>query len=90
MANKKDPKKTEEKKIEVVEKKAEVTVLPVAPAVALPKAFYIEKEKGNWKLVICDVDGDKLINKKVKDSDNKALALEYFKIQFARHYYFGK
>jgi hypothetical protein len=63
--------------------------LPVVKPVKLARAFYIEKTNGVWKLVTADVDGDKLVNKQVKECDNKALSLENFKITFARHYYFG-
>ena len=86
MAIKKDTKKPEEKKSEVVTPIA----ASVIPPVKLPKAFYIEKEKGVWRLIIAEVDGDKIINKKIKECDNKALSLENFKIEFGRHYYFGK
>lgn len=55
----------------------------------IAKAFYIEKEKGMWRLVIADIQDDKVISKKVKECDNKALSLENFKIEFARLYYFG-
>lgn len=89
MANKKDTKKVEEKKIEPV-----AIVLapkpPVVKPISLPKAFYIEKTAGVWRFIIADVDGEKLVNKKVKDCDNKALSLEYFKIAFAKVYYFGQ
>lgn len=86
MAVKKDtPKKPEEKKAEVV-----APVKPIVPVVALPRAFYIEKTNGSWKLVTADVDGAQLVNRKEKDCDNKALSLENFKIQFAKYYYFGK
>lgn len=87
MAGKKDTKKVEEKKVEV---SAPIIQASTAKLTVLPKAFYIEKEKGIWRLVTADVDGDKLVNKKVKDCDNKALSLENFKIQFARFYYFGR
>jgi len=80
------------KEIKKPEEKIEAAVapkLPVAKPVKLPRAFFIEKTNGVWKLVTADVDGDKLVNKQVKECDNKALSLENFKIQFARHYYFG-
>jgi len=54
------------------------------------KAFYIEKENGSWNLVIADIQDDKIISKKVKVCDNKALSLENFKIRFAETYYFGQ
>jgi hypothetical protein len=82
MAGKKETKKTEEKKVEVT--------TPTKPIGPLPRAFYIEKIAGVWRFITADVDGDKLINKKVKDCDNKALSLEYYKLEFAKHYYFGR
>jgi len=83
----------EKKPVEVVVEKKETNVAqikPIVPEVKLSKAFYIEKTAGIWKLVIADVQGDKLINKVSKDSMNKAHALEDFKIKFAHTYYFGK
>jgi hypothetical protein len=84
-------KKLEEPKVELP-KAPERTELPppIVAKAALQKAFYIEKEKGVWRLIIADVEDDKLVNKKIKVADNKALALEYFKIAFAKHYFFGR
>jgi hypothetical protein len=86
-------KKSEDKKVEVAPAVTPQNALPassITPAIKLPKAFYIEKEKGVWRLITADVDGDKLVNKKVKECDNKALSLENFKIMFAKFYYFGR
>ena len=84
MAGKKKPEVTTAPVVTIPEIK-----LPVAKPIKLPRAFFIEKTNGVWKLVTADVDGDKLVNKQVKECDNKALSLENFKITFARHYYFG-
>lgn len=86
MAAKKETKKVEEKKIEVVVKE---TKAAVPAAIKPPRAFYIEKTDGVWKLITADVLGDQLINKQTKECDNKALSLENFKIAFAKFYYFG-
>lgn len=65
----------------------ELKLVPVSP---VHKSFYIEKTNGTWKLVIADVQDDKIISRKIKDCDNKAVALETFKIEFAMLYFFGK
>ena len=80
-----EEKKSKEKK--TVEVKKEETKSPESP---VHKAFYIMKDKGTWNLVMADLQDDKVISKKVKDCENKALSLENFKIEFARFYYFGK
>lgn len=54
------------------------------------KAFYIEKVKGAWLLVVADIQDDKVISKQTKEGMNKQHSLEEFKIAFAKHYYFGK
>lgn len=83
MVFKKDWKKTKETKAET---KSEETIKSASP---IHKAFYIEKEKGVWRLVIADIQDDKVISKNVQECDNKALSLENFKIKFAKAYYFG-
>jgi hypothetical protein len=83
--NKKDKKSSETKIPEV--KKEEVVATVASPII---KAFYIEKEKGVWRFIMADLQDDKVIAKKVKECDNKAIALENFKIQFAMTYFFGK
>ncbi len=81
---KKSDKKSEDKK---VEEKVEVKEVDKEP---IHKSFHIEKIKGHWNLVICELQGDKILSKTYKESDNKAMSLEYFKIQFAKEFYFGK
>lgn len=72
------------------DKKAEASKEPVVSTSPIHKAFYIEKSAGSWKLVVADIQDDKVIGKKTKECDNKALSLENFKIQFSKHYYFGQ
>jgi hypothetical protein len=76
-----------DKEVKAPEVKEEVVVTPALP---IAKAFYIEKEKGIWRLVIADIQGDKVIARKIKECDNKAISLESFKIAFSTEYYFGK
>jgi len=78
----KKPKK--EVKTEVVK---ETVVESTSP---IHSAFYIEKDKGVWTLVIAQIQDDKVISKKLKPADSKALSLEYFKIAFAKLFYFGR
>jgi len=80
-------KKALEAKI-AAETKVEIT--PAVSVSPIVKAFYIEKEKGVWRLVIADIQDDKVIKKQVKECENKAISLEAFKMAFARLYYFGK
>lgn len=54
------------------------------------KAFWIEKDKGFWRLVIADIQDDKVISKKIRECENKAMSLEAFKIAFSETFYFGK
>lgn len=61
-----------------------------APESPIAKAFYIEKEKGKWRMVIADIQDDKVISRQIKECDNKGMSLETFKIAFAKHYYFGR
>lgn len=81
-----DEKKAKEKKAVEVKKEIAAT----APASPIYKAFYIMKDKGSWHFVMADIQDDKVISKKSKDCENKALSLENFKIEFARYYYFGR
>lgn len=78
MAAKKTPEKSEEKKTE------EKSTSPIH------KAFYIEKVNGLWRFVMADIQDDKVINKVIKEDQNKALSLERFRIEFAKLHYFGK
>ena len=78
----KDKKKAEEKKV--------VEPPPEAPKEPIYKSFHIEKVKGNWNLVVCEIQGDKILSKTYKEAENKAMSLETFKIAFAKLYYFGK
>jgi hypothetical protein len=78
--NKKDTPPTENK----TEAQQTTVQLPIA------KAFYIEKEKGIWRLIIADIQGDKIVARKIKECENKAICLESFKIAFSTEYYFGK
>lgn len=74
-------------------KTSEVKALEVPTLVPeSPKhiAFYIEKTNGTWKFIIATIQDDKIISKKVKECDNKAVALETYKIEFSMHYFFGK
>lgn len=57
---------------------------------AIHKAFYIEKANGAWRFIIADIQDDKIINRVIKEDNNKALSLERFKIEFAKAFYFGK
>jgi len=80
-------KKKETKEGEVKSDNNTETLPPPSP---IAKAFYIEKEKGIWRLVIADIQDDKVIKKQIKECENKAISLESFKMAFARLYYFGK
>lgn len=60
------------------------------PELPIFKAFYIEKEKGKWRMVIADLQGDTVISRQIKECDNKGMSLESFKIKFAEIYYFGR
>lgn len=75
-----------QKENKVTESKTENTV----QASPISKAFYIEKHKGSWHLVVADIQDDKIIKKQVKECENKAISLETFKIEFVKTYYFGK
>lgn len=75
--------KTEDKPIEQKITKQEVPPTKV-------KAFYIERINSIWHLVICDIQDGQVVNKVTKDAANKALALETFKIEFSKHYFFGR
>lgn len=68
------------------------TDLKLPVSIELPKtaAFSVEKEKGLWKLVISEIQGDKVVSKKVIDCENRAHALERFKIKFAEQYFIGR
>lgn len=54
------------------------------------KAFYVEKVNGLWRFVIADIQDDKILDRVIKEDQNKALSLERFRIEFAKMYYFGK
>ena len=75
---KKEPEKTEDK------------LTPVVSQSPVYKAFHIEREKGLWKLIISDVQDGKIVKQQVLEAENKALALERFKIKFTDIYFFGK
>lgn len=82
--NKKD--KATEAKVEV----ASVEVVTITPEQPKVTNFSIEKDKGLWRLVVSEVQGDKVTGRKVIECENKAHALEKFKIKFAEHYFLGK
>jgi hypothetical protein len=78
LAAKKTVKKTEE-------------VKPVTPPKTPIKAFGVERtEKGLWVLHIYDVVDGKIVGVTTSEADNKALALENFKIKFSKLYFFGR
>lgn len=66
--------------------------LKLPPTAELSKtiAFSVEREKGLWKLVISELQGDKVVSRKVTDCENRSHALERFKIKFAEQYFIGK
>lgn len=84
--NKKD------KKPEVKTETIAPAVAPIVPVVESPKfiSFYIEKEKGLWRLNLVELQDNKVISKKTFECENKAHALEKFKIKFAETYFIGK
>lgn len=81
----KEAKEKKEKEAKTVE-----VLTPNVPASPIHKAFYIEKEKGKWRLIVVDLQDDKVTAKKIRECDNKSHSLEAFKITFAELYYFGK
>lgn len=72
--------------------KAVEPATPATPIVDMPKtsAFSIEKDKGLWKLIISEIQDSKVISRKVIDCENRAHALERFKIKFAETYFIGR
>lgn len=84
---KKELKEKKEKEAKVVlEVKTESTKIEEP----IFKSFYIDKDKGKWRVVIADIQGDKVLSRQIKECDNKGMSLETFKIAFAKMYYFGR
>lgn len=81
------PFKAKDKLPKVTKTESKLEAVSTSP---VHEAFYIEKSAGTWNLVIAKIQDDKVISRKVKVCENKALSLETFKIQFAQLYYFGQ
>lgn len=71
-------------------KEPEKTEAPVESTSPIYKAFHVEKDKGLWRLVISDIQDGKILKQQILESENRALALERFKIKFSDAYFIGK
>ena len=71
---------------------APAVVTPVIPTIESPKviAFSVEKDKGLWRLVLSELQDSKVVGRKVIECENRAHALERFKIKFAELYFIGR